>query len=201
MANDIQEVRYQVGEAWQGTYNSSTTYNNAAVVQDATGLSVYRSRKGNNLNHPLNDMEWWLCIIDFSGVKAEADQVHTLNENVGADETNRVTAEQGRVSAEQGRVSAENLRVQHENARIAAESQRVINENARILAESTRDAEYEAAEGSKAGSVAGDGSRWGDYKTAEASRNSSYETAEGTSGSSAGDGTRWGAYKTAEASR
>lgn len=60
---------------------------------------------------------------------------------------------------------------------------------------------YEAAEGSSAGSTAGDGSRWGAYKTAEAARNAARETAEGTSSATAGDGTRWGAYKTAEAAR
>ena len=212
MANEITEIRYQVGEAWKGTYNSSTTYNNAAVVQDPTGLSVYRSRKGNNLNHPLSDAEWWLCIINLSGVAAEAATVHGLNVEVAAAEGQRVSAESGRVSAENARVSAEGQRVLNENARISAESQRVQNENARILAESGRDARYETAEGSKAGSSAGDGSRWGDYKTAEAARETAYGeaeasrnaarvTAEGSSASEAGDGSRWGAYKSAEAGR
>jgi len=60
---------------------------------------------------------------------------------------------------------------------------------------------YDAAEGSSDESTAGDGSRWGSYKTAEAARDADAAAAEGTSSSNAGDGTRWGAYKTAEAAR
>ena len=60
---------------------------------------------------------------------------------------------------------------------------------------------YDAAEGSSVESIAGDGSRWGSYKTAEAARDADAAAAEGTSSSNAGDGTRWGAYKTAEAAR
>ena len=59
MNEQIQEIRYQVGEAWKGAYNASTVYGNAAVVQDATGLSVYRSLKSGNVGHPLTDTAWW----------------------------------------------------------------------------------------------------------------------------------------------
>ena len=40
MNEQIQEIRYLVGEAWKGEYNSATTYGNANVVQDPAGLSV-----------------------------------------------------------------------------------------------------------------------------------------------------------------
>ena len=59
MANEIQEIRYQVGEAWKGTYNVATVYGNAAVVQDPTGLSVYRSLKPGNVGHALSETSWW----------------------------------------------------------------------------------------------------------------------------------------------
>lgn len=52
-----------------------------------------------------------------------------------------------------------------------------------------------------ASSTAGDGSRWGAYKTAEAARDTARETAEGTNSSAANNNTRWGAYKLAEAAR
>jgi len=70
-----------------------------------------------------------------------------------------------------------------------------------ITALADLDSSYQAAEGSEAGSEAGDGSRWGAYKTAETARGTAYSNAEGTSSSTAGDGSRWGAYKTAEAAR
>ena len=72
---------------------------------------------------------------------------------------------------------------------------------------------YQEAEGSEDGSEAGDGSRWGAYKTAEAARDSAAQNAEtarqtaadnaeGTkAGSTAGDGSRWGEFKSAEAER
>lgn len=59
---------------------------------------------------------------------------------------------------------------------------------------------YAAAEGT-ADSTAGDGSRWGSYKSAETSRDASYQVSEGTPTSTTDDGSRWGNYKAAEASR
>ena len=79
---------------------------------------------------------------------------------VGAAESSRVTAENGRVSAEDGRVLAE-------NGRVSAESQRVLDFN---TAQTARSLAYSAAEGTENGSTAGDGSRWGAFKSAEASR-------------------------------
>ena len=70
-----------------------------------------------------------------------------------------------------------------------------------ITALADLDTSYQVAEGSSAGSVAGDGSRWGAYKTAEAARDAARETAEGTPLSQAGGNTRWGKYKSAEAAR
>ena len=82
-----------------------------------------------------------------------------------------------------------------------------------ITALADLDSLYHAAEGSADGSVAGDGSRWGSYKTAENARNTAAqnaetarqtaaENAEGSkNGSVAGDGTRWGQFKQAEAAR
>ena len=82
-----------------------------------------------------------------------------------------------------------------------------------ITALADLDSYYQAAEGSEAGSVAGDGSRWGSYKTAENARNTAAQNAEtarqsaasaaegSSAGSVAGDGSRWGEFKSAEAKR
>ena len=55
MADQIQELKFQVGEAWKGVYDNATAYSLAAVVQDPTGLSVYRSLKSGNVGHPVTD--------------------------------------------------------------------------------------------------------------------------------------------------
>jgi len=82
-----------------------------------------------------------------------------------------------------------------------------------ITALADLDSYYQAAEGSAAGSEAGDGSRWGEYKSAEAARDTAAQNAEterqtaasnaeGTkNGSEAGDGSRWGQFKSAESAR
>ena len=139
MNEQIQEIRYQVGEAWKGTYNGTTVYGNANVVQDPTGLSVYRSLKSGNVGHPLTDTAWWFCIIDLSSIKAESDRLQQIDTQVENNEATRISNEQGRVSAEQARVNAEANRIyneqQRENAetaRIRAEQDRVTQENQRI---------------------------------------------------------------------
>ena len=139
MNEQIQEIRYQVGEAWKGAYNASTVYGNAAVVQDATGLSVYRSLKSGNVGHPLTDTQWWFCIIDLSSIKAESDRLQQIDTQVENNEATRIANEESRVSAEQARVNAEANRIyneqQRENsetARIRAEQYRVTQENQRI---------------------------------------------------------------------
>lgn len=145
MANEIEEVRYQVGEAWKGEYNAETPYGVAAVVQDPTGLSVYRSLKNGNTGHPLSDSNWWFCIIDMSSIKEASDNVDALNtrvteaedERVEA-ENNRVTAENNRVTAEGGRVTAESERTSSENSRKTAENARATAETNRVTAEATR---------------------------------------------------------------
>lgn len=138
MANEIEEVRYQVGEAWKGEYNAATPYGVAAVVQDPTGLSIYRSLKNGNTGHPLTDTNWWFCIIDMSSIKAASDDVDALNTEVSEDEAERVSAENNRVSAENNRDTAESGRVTAENGRVSAESGRVTAESARVSAESAR---------------------------------------------------------------
>jgi len=145
MNEQIQEIRYLVGEAWKGEYNSATTYGNANVVQDPTGLSVYRSLKPGNVGHPLTDTAWWFCIINLSSIKAESDRIAALNTAIAQDEQLRVAAEQSRVQAEQarvdaeaGRVSAEAQRVQTESNRVSAESARVLAEQGRVAAENQR---------------------------------------------------------------
>ena len=145
MNEQIQEIRYQVGEAWKGAYNSATVYGNAAVVQDATGLSVYRSLKSGNQGHPLTDPQWWFCIINLSSIKQEADHLVEIDTQMTENEAGRVAAESERVSHEQARVNAENARIyneqQRENsetARIRAEQDRVTQENQRISQEQGR---------------------------------------------------------------
>jgi hypothetical protein len=153
MANkNIQELKFQVGEAWKGVYSSSTAYGLANVVQDATGLSIYRSLKSGNVGHPLTDANWWFCIIDMSSIKAESDRIAALNQAIAQDEALRVAAEElrqqheaarveaeiQRNEAEQTRISAEQARVNAESARATAEQQRIAAEQGRVSAESAR---------------------------------------------------------------
>ena len=159
MANEIQELKFQVGEAWKGVYSSSTAYGLANVVQDATGLSIYRSLKSGNVGHPVSDRTWWFCIIDMSSIKAESDRITALNQSIAQDEalrkaaeelrqqketqreaaeTQHNEAEQARISAEQQRVSAEQQRASQEQQRITAEQGRVSAESARVQAEQAR---------------------------------------------------------------
>ena len=138
MNEQIQEIRYQVGEAWKGTYNAATVYGNAAVVQDPTGLSVYRSLKSGNTGHPLTDQQWWFCIIDLSDIKAEADHLIEVDTQMTEHEAARVSAENERISHENARVNAENARISAENARANAESARVQAEQNRVTQENLR---------------------------------------------------------------
>ena len=139
MADNVTtEIRYQVGEAWKGEYNNHTVYNVAAVVQDATGLSIYRSLKSGNVGHPLSNTTWWFKIIDLSGIKTESDRIAALNTALAQEEQQRVTAEQGRVAAEAGRVAAESDRASEETTRVSKENQRQSAESSRISNENTR---------------------------------------------------------------
>jgi hypothetical protein len=135
---DIQEIRYQVGEAWKGTYDAATVYGNAAVVQDPTGLSVYRSLKSGNTGHPLTDPQWWFRIIDMSSIKAEADRLINLDTQMTEHEAERVSAEDQRISHENARINAETARINAENARANAESARVQAEQNRVTQENLR---------------------------------------------------------------
>ena len=139
MSNQVQEIRYLVGEAWKGTYNAATTYGNANVVQDPTGLSVYRSLKPGNTGHPLTDSAWWFRIIDMSSIKAESDRIKALNDAIANDEALRVTAEKKRVQAERDRETAEQGREKAEQERVAEEQRRVKAEQSRVNAESVRE--------------------------------------------------------------
>ena len=138
MNEQIQEIRYLVGEAWKGEYNSATPYGNANVVQDPTGLSVYRSLKPGNVGHPLTDVNWWFCIINLSSIKAESDRIAALNQAIAEDEALRVAAEQLRQQKEAQRVAAETQRNEAEQARISAEQQRVSKESQREAKEQQR---------------------------------------------------------------
>ena len=138
MENEIKEIRYQVGEAWKGTYNAATSYGNAAVVQDPTGLSVYRSLKPGNAGHPLTDTSWWFKIIDLSGIKTEADHLQELDTELTEHETARVEAENQRRSKETARINAENARIQAEQSRASQESARVQAEQTRFSQEQQR---------------------------------------------------------------
>ena len=152
MENEIQELKFQVGEAWKGVYSSSTAYGLANVVQDATGLSIYRSLKSGNVGHPVSDRTWWFCIIDMSSIKSESDRIAALNQAIAQDEAlrkaaeelrqqheaQRISAETQRNEAEQARINAEQARVNAESARATAEQQRITAEQGRVSAESAR---------------------------------------------------------------
>ena len=138
MANEIQELKFQVGEAWKGVYSSSTAYGLANVVQDATGLSIYRSLKSGNVEHPVSDRTWWFCIIDMSSIKSESDRIAALNQSIAQDESLRVAAEELRQQHEAARMTAETQRNEAEQARISAEQQRVTKESQRETKEQQR---------------------------------------------------------------
>lgn len=138
MADNIQELKFQVGEAWKGVYSSSTAYGLANVVQDPTGLSIYRSLKSGNVGHPVSDRTWWFCIIDMSSIKSESDRIAALNQAIAQDEALRVAAEELRQQHEQARIAAETQRDEAEQARINAEQARVNAESARATAEQQR---------------------------------------------------------------
>ena len=138
MNEQVQEIRYLVGEAWKGEYNPANTYGNANVVQDHTGLSVYRSLKPGNVGHPLTDANWWFCIINLSSIKAESDRIAALNTAIAQDEALRVAAEQLRQQKESEREAAETQRNEAEQNRISAEQQRVANESQRETKEQQR---------------------------------------------------------------
>lgn len=145
MNEQVQEIRYLVGEAWKGTYDAATPYGNANVVQDPTGLSVYRSLKPGNVGHPVTDANWWFCIINLSSIKAESDRIAALNTVIAQDEALRVAAEQlrqqkeaQREAAETQRNEAEQTRISAEQQRVSKESQRETNEQQRISAEQGR---------------------------------------------------------------
>ena len=138
MNEQVQEIRYLVGEAWKGEYNSATPYGNANVVQDPTGLSVYRSLKPGNVGHPLTDANWWFCIINLSSIKAESDRITALNQAIAQNEALRVAAEELRQQKEAQRVAAETQRNEAEQARINAEQQRVSKESQRETKEQQR---------------------------------------------------------------
>lgn len=146
------EIRYQVGEAWKGTYNASTEYSLAAVVKDPQGMSVYRSLRSGNVGHPVTDTNWWFCIIDMSSIKnlndniiqnennrASAEYIRERNETTRqTNENSRVREEEGRVYAEKERVTAEEERIYSENRRVSSEQTRSLSESGRVNAENNR---------------------------------------------------------------
>lgn len=138
MADQIQELKFQVGEAWKGVYDNATAYSLAAVVQDPTDLSVYRSLKSGNVGHPVTDSAWWFRIIDMSSIKTESDRIKALNDAIAHDEALRVAAEKLRQQKEAERIAAETQRNEAEQARISAEQQRVTKETQRNTAEQNR---------------------------------------------------------------
>ena len=160
MANSVtSEIRYQVGEAWKGPYSAQTVYNVAAVVQDATGLSVYRSLKSGNVGHSLNNGTWWFKIIDLSGITTESDRIAALNVALAQDEQQRVQAEGGRVAAEVGRVQAESGRVADERTRVSKENQRQSSESSRISSENTRNTKESQRQSAETGRVDAEAAR------------------------------------------
>lgn len=138
MVDQIQELKFQVGEAWKGVYDNATAYSLAAVVQDPTGLSVYRSLKSGNVGHPVTDNAWWFRIIDMSSIKTESDRIKALNDAIANDEALRVAAEELRQQKEAERIAAETQRNEAEQARISAEQNRVTKEAQRNTAEQNR---------------------------------------------------------------
>ena len=140
----MQEIRFLVGEVWKGVYDEETSYGNANVVQDPTGLSVYRSLKMGNVGHPLSDTTWWFCIINLSSIKTESDRIAALNDAIAQDEALRVAAEELRQQHEQQRIEAETARETAELTRVSNEATRVSQEQGRVSAEQGRVSAEEA---------------------------------------------------------
>ena len=138
MSEQMQEIRFLVGEVWKGVYDEETSYGNANVVQDPTGLSVYRSLKMGNVGHPLSDTTWWFCIINLSSIKTESDRIAALNDAIAQDEALRVAAEELRQQHEQQRIEAETARETAELTRVSNEATRVSNEATRVSQEQGR---------------------------------------------------------------
>lgn len=138
MSEQMQEIRFLVGEVWKGVYDEETSYGNANVVQDPTGLSVYRSLKMGNVGHPLSDTTWWFCIINLSSIKTESDRIAALNDAIAQDEALRVAAEELRQQHEQQRIAAETARETAEQTRVSNEATRVSNEATRVSQEQGR---------------------------------------------------------------
>ena len=134
----MQELRFQVGEAWKGAYNPNTEYGNANVVQDPVGLSVYRSKKPGNAGHPLSDTEWWFKIISLDDIADLRDQMKADDQTAQEHEATRQSNETSRQTAETSRRDAENIRVQNESERSSSESERKQAETTRVNNETTR---------------------------------------------------------------
>ena len=156
----MQEIRFLVGEVWKGVYDEETSYGNANVVQDPTGLSIYRSLKMGNVGHPLSDTTWWFCIINLSSIKTESDRIAALNDAIARDEALRVAAEelrqqheQQRIAAETARETAEQTRVSNEATRVSNEATRVSQEQGRVSAEQGRVSAEEARVNAEAARV------------------------------------------------
>ena len=198
MSEEHRTIRFQVGESWDGVYDPNTKYRYAKVVQDPTGLGVYRSLKSDNQGHPLSDTTWWKKILDFTHIKEVADHIETLHRDMQEHEQTRERQESTRQEQEQER----NRKYAEEEGSEAGSTSADGSRWGRFYAKEARRQELaEAAEGTSE-SESGDGSRWGAYKAAEATRNQAREAAEGTEAQSiASDGSRWGAFKAAEARR
>ena len=229
MAEEHRTIRFQVGESWDGVYDPKTNYRYAKVVQDPTGLGVYRSLKSNNQGHPLSDTTWWKKILDFTHIKEVADHIETLHEEMQEHEQTRERQESTRQEQEQernrnyaeqegseaestladgsrwGRFYAKEARRQELAEAAEGTSESESGDGSRWgaykAAEAARNQAREAAEGTEAQSIASDGSRWGAFKAAESRRDAARLEAEGNAESESGDGSRWGAYKAAEAAR
>lgn len=130
---ETQELRFQVAEVWKGPYDQQVGYGCAAVVQDPTGLSIYRSLKSGNTGHPLSDTTWWFCIIDLSSIKSESDRIAALNAAIAEAEALRVAAEQQRVLAEQQReqqAAADHQQYTDDHAQHGADHQQYTEDHA-----------------------------------------------------------------------
>ncbi len=223
-------IRVQVSEAWAGPYDPNEKFRYGAVVQDETGLSIYRSRRSNNQGHPLTDTLWWKLIINLSYIKRVADGIIELDDTMSRKETERQEAEEERETNEQTRertfttnegseagsspadgsrwgrfLHNEEKRQDDAEAAEGSQEQSEPNDGTRwgafLAAEVLRDQARRLAEGTEAESIANDGTRWGAYLAAEALRNQARQLVEGTAGSQANDGTRWGAFLAAEVLR
>lgn len=105
----------------KGAYAATATYERLDVV--SANNSSYVSLKNGNTNHALTDTAWWLCLVDGSDAKKQAENAllqannaHTMAERAEAN------AKSAQEAAEEARQAAQRVNEVSDEATKASES-------------------------------------------------------------------------------